>query len=775
MRTRLPAILLPATLLLASNIKCPADITELYWDGPAITTPGVEGGSGTWDAGTSNWAIDGAGINNTTWSDGIVAIFGQTAGTVTLANGFTVNPNEIRFAENHYVITASGTGSILSTNLLIVTGASMNSEISAPITGSGTVDVNGALDSMLQLTGANTYTGTTRLNGGTLMIGDGNTGSITSNVEAATSTYLAFLQTSTYTYDGVISGDLQSLSIMGGGDVIFTGAHTFTGDTELTYGGHLFLDSTGSILGTVNAYIASVVGGIGTFNNIIVEDGATLAPGMVDSIGTLSVQQLTLNSGSTTEIQIAGLSAGTQHDQLLVSTDATLAGTLSVLLANGYTPNTGDTYDVMLADAFSGAYDSITSNNPLVSFLAEITADCEFIGCADILRLTATNTALQLRPLSYNARQMASAIDGERIGGNGGSFEPYLTDWIAMSDSELDEAMLRISPHRMASMLRANMQLMQIANTNFNNHMAMLRRVGVQSVARQPMGVHSESTILKLDPTRYGAWLEGSGSFADIDSLNYSVETGGAQAGIDYQLSPELTTGLFVGYHESETDLHSLGSEIEIEGSSLGLYAHYRPQGSAFYYQGMASFGVNDYDTRRNFIAAPDLYNAHGDTDGIQYDLNSTIGWERELGDYLLSVEGGLRYAAVDVDGYTESGAAPFNIAYLDQDAESLQSVLTTRISREHEIIDHKAVTELRVGWRHEFMDQTLTTSGSFAGGVGSPFHVRTPDFGADSAELGLGTTLLLDDSRSVSLGYDTQLSSDHSSHNISAMFRYNW
>ncbi len=54
------------------------------------------------------------------------------------------------------------------------------------------------------------------------------------------------------------------------------------------------------------------------------------------------------NSG-TLEMQIGGDLAGTQYDRLVVNDSATLGGTLSVELVNGFTPNLGQKFDLIFA------------------------------------------------------------------------------------------------------------------------------------------------------------------------------------------------------------------------------------------------------------------------------------------------------------------------------------------------------------------------------------------------------------------------------------------
>ena len=74
------------------------------------------------------------------------------------------------------------------------------------------------------LTGANTYTGGTTINAGTLQIGDGGTGgSIVGDV--VNNARLAFNRSDAYAFGGAISGT-GSLQQSGTGTTVLTGANT---------------------------------------------------------------------------------------------------------------------------------------------------------------------------------------------------------------------------------------------------------------------------------------------------------------------------------------------------------------------------------------------------------------------------------------------------------------------------------------------------------------------------------------------------------------------
>ena len=105
----------------------------LSWDADTVTTD-AQGGTGTWDQLTSNLWWDGAA--NTTWpASGARAVFGGTAGTVTVAGG-GVSATIADFQTTGYTVTggaiAIGSDSARFSN----SAGTVTTRIDAPLTGS---------------------------------------------------------------------------------------------------------------------------------------------------------------------------------------------------------------------------------------------------------------------------------------------------------------------------------------------------------------------------------------------------------------------------------------------------------------------------------------------------------------------------------------------------------------------------------------------------------------------------------------------------------------
>lgn len=161
----------------------------------------------------------------------------------------------------------------------------------------------------------------------------------------------------TATYSGVISGGAGLRINEGGynGSVELTGANTYAGSTHLRSGTLLINNITGSAAGTgpVNTSGNTTLGGTGAISGALnLANGATIAPG--NSTGTLTVGGINMSEASTIAIEIGGTATGA-FDQLVVTDEAALDGTLVVSLLPKYTPVEGDTFEIITAATITGA------------------------------------------------------------------------------------------------------------------------------------------------------------------------------------------------------------------------------------------------------------------------------------------------------------------------------------------------------------------------------------------------------------------------------------
>jgi len=337
------------------NLVNTAGLTLTYWDGDAgPKNSQINGGDGSWQAtaGNDNWTTP-SGTPNAPWESGAYAIFAGTPGTVVVDNSLgAVTSRGMQFMVDDYVVTGqpitlqdstSGNVTYIRVGDGTSAGAAMTATISAQLTGAATV-VKDDLGTLI-LTGANTYTGSTGIFGGTLQVSSdanlGTAGRVLIIVNGATlrttGTFATNRPVILSNGDAGVSGGVietaagtqltlngtilevstlppASLSKTGGGTLVVANTGTYTNGTTIAEG-TLQLGSggtTGSILGNVtnngtlafnrsNSYtFAGTIAGSGTLEQIgsgttILTASNTYSGGTTISGGTLQ-----LGNGGTT-------------------------------------------------------------------------------------------------------------------------------------------------------------------------------------------------------------------------------------------------------------------------------------------------------------------------------------------------------------------------------------------------------------------------------------------------------------------------------------------
>jgi hypothetical protein len=132
------------------------------------------------------------------------------------------------------------------------------------------------------------------------------------------------------------------------GTIRFLGIFTQTAGQTILNGGNIFTSSGLNIQGGTLKGSGTITGNV--FN------GGTVAPGA--SPGTLTIAgNYSQTAAGTLAVEINGLTAGTQYDQLVVNGTVALAGGLTV--SSGFTPSQGDGFQIIandVADAVGGVF-----------------------------------------------------------------------------------------------------------------------------------------------------------------------------------------------------------------------------------------------------------------------------------------------------------------------------------------------------------------------------------------------------------------------------------
>ena len=323
----------------------------------------VLNGSGQLNLSVNNSFTGGVTVNNGTLGLENSAIDG---GPLTVNGGLVSGSIHDSF-DNISVSELSGSGGLIEaarrtftvTQATNTTYAGVIQDLNGIISdGNGTIFTKIG-SGTLTLTGDNTYSKTTNVNGGTLEVSGGlysaGTNGVSSNINiGAAGTLdvtgagslglnsdfdgtitndgiLNYNSSATQTLTGIISGS-GALTQSGAGTLTISGANTYTGATTVSAGILLINNTTGSGTGTGAVTVASgaSLGGSGTISGATtIQSGGFLAPGNSPGILTFS-GDLTLASGSFTNMEITGSTRGTDYDGIDVGGALTYGGGLTL-------------------------------------------------------------------------------------------------------------------------------------------------------------------------------------------------------------------------------------------------------------------------------------------------------------------------------------------------------------------------------------------------------------------------------------------------------------
>jgi fibronectin-binding autotransporter adhesin len=230
-------------------------------------------------------------------------ILNETAANNDFSGGITINSGTLQVGTNG-AGGSVGSGGITDNGALVFnrTGSLL---VGGAISGTGTVTKQGA--GTVILSGANNYIGTTTISGGTLQIGNGGGTGALGTGDVTDDATLTFNLANSLTVAANISG-AGGISQNGTGATTLSGTETYTGPTVIN-AGTLLVDTTLSATSLVTNDVAGTLGGSGTISAPIRSRGQ-ISPGPINAAGTLTVTDVTLDSGATLKFDLGNNPSG---------------------------------------------------------------------------------------------------------------------------------------------------------------------------------------------------------------------------------------------------------------------------------------------------------------------------------------------------------------------------------------------------------------------------------------------------------------------------------
>jgi outer membrane autotransporter protein len=746
--------------------------TLAFWDGATVSNRDngqVDGGAGSWSLGTRNWTDANGTINGPMQPVPSFAVFQGTGGNVTIDNGAgQVSATGMQFATNGYTLSGgalalSGTQAIVRVGDGTASGAGITATIASALTGSSAL-VKTDLGTLV-LTGANSYTGGTIVQAGTLI---GNAASIqgsiqnagtvnfnqasnasfagtisgagsyvksgagaltltgasssnwqitggslvstsalfTGNADLGAGTSLVFDQTANGSYAGTLTGT-GSVLFRGGGTVLLTGNSSgFLGTTSVGAGSMFSVN--GTLGGTINVLAGGRLQGSGTAGSASI--AGTIAPG--NSIGTLTFTgNLAFTSGSVFEVEA---NAAGQSDKIVVNGTASIANgtTVSVLAANGnYAANTSYTI-LTAAGGLSGTFTNVTSN------LAFLTPTLAYTTNAVTLNLK--RNTVDFITVAQTGNQSAIAPAVQALGAGNGVYEAVAV----LTAPEARAAFDQLAGSDYAS-LRASL----VEDSRFMRD-AMLAR-----------GEMAGAEGLAMWGRVIGSWRTVDGN---AEAQGYKRSTQGFVTGFDGSFDSHWRMGVALSYGTSEVRTGNATHKADSYQAGTSLLGSYGPVSI----QVGGAYGWNAINAQRH-IAFGGLNQVLGDKyDARTFQTFGQLAVKGSIGSIDLQPFVSLAHVALfDASVNEHGGSAALHGGNDGFDATYGSVGLKTRIG--WDLGGTKLSIDGSAAARRVFGDRVPTIALAFAGG--NAFQASGIPLDRTSAAVDLG--LELDLSEHIRLG----------------------
>ncbi|WP_421999579.1 autotransporter domain-containing protein [Reyranella sp.] len=633
-----------------------------------------------------------------------------------------------------------------------------NGTYAGNMSGSGALVIGGS--GAISFTGVNSYTGGTTIGGGVLQ---GNSASLQGDIVNNGS--VVFEQTGSGTYAGAMTGT-GGVRLQGGGLLSITGNNLYTGPTTVT-GSSLVVN--GSLASTVTLDSGSTIGGNGMIGGLV-SNGATIAPG--NSIGTLNVGGNLAQSGGTYVVEA---NPQGQSDRINVTGTATIGGTTVQLVAAPGSYGNSTTYTIVSArGGVSGSYAGVTSN------FAFLTPSLSYDANNVFLTLALQGNAFSgFGGSTGNQRAVGGALDQSYASATG-DFATVIGALAGLNTQQGPYMLNQISGQPYADFGTANLA----GNTLFMNalgqQMAMAR--GGQG-SGQRLALAQACDVEACDgASPFSVWASGLGGFGSVqgdgNSQTFTYNLGGAAAGIDYRVMPNLLLGIAAGYATGTQWADSFQGKGWTNAVSVAAYGSFTMAG--FYADLLAGYAYANNKLQRQ-ISIPGLQprTANGSTGANQFLGQAEIGYQVPVyapAAASITPFARLQVMSVNQAAFSEWGANSLSLDVQQQTTNSVRSTLGVQLNGSIGLGDTRTLDmALRLGWLHEYADTARPVTAAFAGAPASAFTVYGATPQRDAAAIGFQASTSVATATQIYFRYDGDIGSGTDNHALNIGLRFSW
>ncbi len=546
--------------------------------------------------------------------------------------------------------------------------------------------------------------------------------------------------TGSTTASGAIGGT-GGLWKNGTGTLTLTGVNTYTGDTNVAKGK---LVVNGSLASSVRILKGNSFGGTVTINGNLTNLG-TLAPG--NSPGTTTISGNYLEAG-TLDIEVWGLTANTQHDQVVVSGTATFQAGSTLMVTK-----TGGTYDLtrtqsvlaVSALAYSGSFTNLDRGTQTSQvFFNNATGRIHGSG------ITETQTFADLTT-DTNRKAIATVLYANGL--TDGQVIKNGTAVLATSKAFIASGEMGAATVAFLGAANVDTALDALSPEPYGTSLVMASR-NTYSLARSLAGAQAFGDTWNA---QLGYDQQQSTSTASTTTLNGAFDVNSTYALLSRKVGTASVFSVLFANNDGKTSASGFASEASGESYGLGFGTEWA--------LGRLDVGI----VRGELKASGSRSGQSFSNQNIESTTLSARMSFTKLGAIVPYVA--LSRNIAESDAFTEVGTgANLNVA------AAKQSDVTAEVGMSYGIkLDENVTVSLNVAYEHALTTDGDTLNASFADAASpTSFAVRTFGASQDLLRGGIGFNLGLGEGRSAGVSYDYHTGADvKSAHQIKANYSF--
>ncbi len=254
--------------------------------------------------------------------------------------------------------------------------------------------------------------------------------------------------------------------------------------------------------------------------------------------------------------------------------------------------------------------------------------------------------------------------------------------------------------------LRAGVQGLSVSGLNFSDGDDTLS-AGMLAYLADADGGRSDDQLR----SPWGFFINGSLSSGDFryadDAVDrFDFDSDHVTIGVDRRLSDRSVLGLALGYTQTDSNA---GENIRMrsEGLTFSGYALFTPS-EAWYLDARLAYAKPDIEQVRvesfSLLGTPFNLTANSETDGSQWVAAINTGYQMQLRQWQFTPSLSIEHLDSDLDGFTETGAGPWNLVFRDQAFKTTKYSLGLQLSRAISLSN--GVLQPQLGFFHVKEDQ---------------------------------------------------------------------